>query len=168
MPLSVHSLGQGQAYGCNSDDFRLNARADQMQLWPDDPDHFAIWAAKNISDDPDSQTAVGNFHRRGDFAIYMADQLASCAGISDIQRHESLAESITHNSDKDCSDWWASLTDGTRVATSSIVIASGNPAPNSPWPNHRTMHRASSAYLGAVTGQIGLPQTHALLSLAEG
>ena len=125
-------LGQGQAYGCISDDFRLNVRADLMRLWPDDPDHFATWAAENITDDPDSQTAVGHFYRRRDFAIYMADQLASCAGISDIQRHDTLAESITHDPDKDCDDWWISLADGTRFAARKIVIASGNPAPE--WP----------------------------------
>jgi len=125
-------LGHGQAYGCISDDFRLNVRADLMRLWPDDPDHFATWAAKNITDDPDSQTAVGHFYRRRDFAIYMADQLASCAGISDIERHESLAESITHDPGKDCGGWRVNLADGTRVAARRIVIASGNPAPE--WP----------------------------------
>ena len=129
-------LGQGQAYGCISDDFRLNVRADLMRLWPDDPDHFAIWAAENITDDPDSQTAVGHFYRRRDFALYMADQLASCAGVSDIQHHDALAKAIARAPDQDSDGWLISLADGTHIIARQVVIASGNPAPQ--WPMARS------------------------------
>ena len=128
-------LGQGQAYGCISDEFRLNVRADLMRLWPDDPDHFASWASENITDDPDSETAVGHFYRRRDFAVYMADQLASCPGVSDIPRHEALAETITRYPGRGHDGWQVSLTDGTRLTARQIVIASGNPAPE--WPMTR-------------------------------
>ena len=36
-------LGAGQAFGCVNEDFRLNVRAELMQVWPDDPGHFANW-----------------------------------------------------------------------------------------------------------------------------
>jgi len=121
-------LGQGQAYGCISGDFRLNVRADLMRLWPDQPDHFAAWAADRITDDEDARTDVGNFYRRRDFAAYMADQLASFPGIAAIPHHESNAESIV----KASKGWQIALTDGTALTADRVVMATGNPAPE--WP----------------------------------
>ncbi len=121
-------LGQGQAYGCVSDDFRLNVRADLMRLWPDKPDHFANCAAASITDDPAAQTAVGKFYRRRDLAAYMADQLASRPEIADLPRYESLAEAIAGTA----RDWRITLADGHTLTAARIVIATGNPAPD--WP----------------------------------
>ena len=123
-------LGQGQAYGCVSDDFRLNVRAELMRLWPDKPDHFANWAAASITDDPAARTDVGDFHRRRDFAAYMADQLASFPEIADIARHDSLAEAVT--STGTANEWQIKLTDGHAITAARVVIATGNPAPA--WP----------------------------------
>ena len=121
-------LGQGQAYGCISGDFRLNVRADLMRLWPDRPDHFAEWAAKNVTDDPDARTDVGAFYRRRDFAAYMADQISAFPAIAEIQHHQSLAQSITLGQE----DWQIVLSDGTALTAGNVVIATGNPAPE--WP----------------------------------
>ena len=121
-------LGQGQAYGCISDDFRLNVRADLMRLWPDQPDHFANWAAASITDDPDARTDVGDFYRRRDFAAYMADQLAARPEIKDIPHHESPAGHIVRTS----TGWQIALADGTALTAGRIIIATGNPAPE--WP----------------------------------
>ena len=121
-------LGQGQAYGCVSNDFRLNVRAGLMRLWPDRPDHFAEWAATHITDDPDAGTNAGNFFRRRDFAAYMADQLASFPAMADISRHEQLAESIS----KGTEGWQITLGNGAALDASRVVIATGNPAPD--WP----------------------------------
>ncbi len=121
-------LGQGQAYGCVSDDFRLNVRAELMRLWPDRPDHFAEWAAVNITDDPDARTDAGDFFRRRDFAAYMADQLASIPAIADISRHEQRADRIS----KGTEGWRITLGDGTALTASRVVFATGNPAPD--WP----------------------------------
>ena len=49
--IGPQALGTGQAFGCVNDDFRLNVRAELMQVWPDDPGHFANWAATNIAGD---------------------------------------------------------------------------------------------------------------------
>ena len=121
-------LGQGQAYGCVSDDFRLNVRAELMRLWPDRPNHFAEWAAVNITDDPDARTDAGDFFRRRDFAAYMADQLASFPAIADISRHEQRADRISEGTE----GWQITLGDGTALTASRVVIATGNPAPD--WP----------------------------------
>lgn len=121
-------LGQGQAYGCISDDFRLNVRADLMRLWPDRPDHFAEWAAERVTDDADARTDVGDFYRRRDFAAYMAEQIGSFPGIAKIPHHESLAETIV----KTPEGWLITLADNTTLAATRIVIATGNPAPE--WP----------------------------------
>ena len=121
-------LGQGQAYGCISGDFRLNVRADLMRLWPDRPEHFAEWAAEKITDDADARTDVGAFYRRRDFAIYMADQISCFPGIAEIPHHESLAESIV----KASKGWQIALADGTALTSDRVVMATGNPAPE--WP----------------------------------
>ena len=94
------TLGQGQAYGCVADDFRLNVRAELMRPQPDRPDDFAIWAAGQIKDDPDAATSVGQFYRRRDFAAYMSHLLESQAGMSDIHRIQDIAESITGAGDR--------------------------------------------------------------------
>ena len=124
-------LGQGQAYGCVSDNFRLNVRAGLMRLWPDQPDHFAGWAAVNITDDPDARTDAGDFFRRRDFAAYMADQLASFASITDISRYGQRAESLGQVAE----GWRITLDDGTALTASRVVIATGNPAPDWPMKN---------------------------------
>ena len=121
-------LGQGQAYGCVSDDFRLNVRAELMRLWPDQPDHFATWARLSITDDPAAGTDVGMFYRRRDFASYMAAQLGAASGTATIRRHECLAQTIAGTED----GWQVTLADGTTLAAARIIIATGNPAPE--WP----------------------------------
>ena len=63
--IGPQALGAGQAFGCVNDDFRLNVRAELMQVWPDDPGHFASWAAKNITTDRDANTDVGAFTAAG-------------------------------------------------------------------------------------------------------
>jgi uncharacterized NAD(P)/FAD-binding protein YdhS len=44
------ALGTGQAYGCTADSFRLNVRENLQRLWPDQPEHFASWAAAHTQD----------------------------------------------------------------------------------------------------------------------
>ena len=75
--IGPQALGTGQAFGCVNDDFRLNVRAELMQVWPDDPGHFATWAATNITNDREADTDVGAFYRRRDFASYIASELMS-------------------------------------------------------------------------------------------
>ena len=64
------ALGTGQAYGCTTDSFRLNVREDLQRLWPDQPEHFANWAASHLQD-PAAQDNAGSFYRRRDFARYL-------------------------------------------------------------------------------------------------
>ena len=122
------TLGQGQAYGCVADDFRLNVRAELMRPQPDRPDHFAVWSAKQITDDPDAATTVGHFYRRRDFAAYMSHLLESQAGMSDIHHIQDIAEWITSAEDR----WRVGLAGGGRLDAAKIIIATGNPEPE--WP----------------------------------
>ncbi|MEC8673357.1 MAG: FAD/NAD(P)-binding protein, partial [Pseudomonadota bacterium] len=119
-------LGAGQAFGCVNGDFRLNVRADLMQLWPDKPDHFAIWATRHITDDPDADTAVGPFQRRRDFAAYMAHELAVMPALSSVRHIPKTAMALCENDGA----WHITLDDDSSVSAGRVVLATGNPPPD--------------------------------------
>ena len=121
-------LGAGQAFGCVNGDFRLNVRADLMQLWPDEPDHFAIWATRHITDDPDADTPVGPFHRRRDFAAYIAHELAARPALSSVRHIRKTAMALCERDGA----WHITLDDDSRVSAARVVLATGNPPPD--WP----------------------------------
>lgn len=146
-------LGAGQAFGCVNADFRLNVRADLMQLWPDDPNHFATWAKKHITDDPDANTPIGPFHRRRDFTAYITHELAARPRLSSVRQIKSNAVALRR---KD-RGWRIDLDDGSAETADRVVLATGNPPPE--WPfakqaaNSQTLIRVP--WRGDWPGRIG-------------
>ena len=126
--IGPQALGAGQAFGCVNDDFRLNVRAELMQVWLEDPDHFASWAAANIAGDFEADTDVGTFYRRRDFASYIASEIRARPGLASLPHIKALAVNISA-----CGDGWdIELDDGSATDASRIVLATGNPPPV--WP----------------------------------
>ena len=68
------SFGHGAAFGTLHPDFRLNVRAQIMQLRPAKPDLFPIWAEACLQDEG-AYCEAGQFYRRADFARYMDHEL---------------------------------------------------------------------------------------------
>ncbi|MGC6520767.1 MAG: FAD/NAD(P)-binding protein [Candidatus Puniceispirillaceae bacterium] len=131
-------LGAGQAFGCVNGDFRLNVRADLMQLWPDDPNHFARWASIHVADDPDAATPIGPFHRRRDFASYVAQELAARPGVSAVRHIQNTAVALVSSKN----EWEVTLADGSTVKAGQVVLATGNPPPR--WPFQKQIADSST------------------------
>ena len=126
--IGPQALGAGQAFGCVNDDFRLNVRAELMQVWPDDPGHFASWAATNITTDRDANTDVGAFYRRRDFASYIASEIRERPALASLPHFKASAMNISPAA----GGWNIELDDGSATSASRIVLATGNPPPV--WP----------------------------------
>ena len=126
--IGPQALGAGQAFGCVNEDFRLNVRAELMQVWPDDPGHFANWAATNIAGDREADTDVGAFYRRRDFASYIASEIRARPALASLRHIKASAVNITAFGD----GWDIELDDGRTTDASRIVLATGNPPPE--WP----------------------------------
>ena len=124
-------LGSGQAYGCVADDFRLNVRADLQRIWPDDPNHFVRWAAARLENDHDAVTDVGTFYRRHDFADYVEQELEACPGMASVTHRQATATSVTAKAD----GWYVELDEPAGIEAQKIILATGNPAPDWPFPN---------------------------------
>lgn len=123
-------LGAGQAFSCVHDDFRLNVRAGLMRLWPDKPLDFAQWAKSRITDDPEAEADAGDFYRRRDFAVYMAEQLDSQTGTRSASRIEAEATALIAAGER----WQITLDTGNSVAADHVILATGNPSPDWPFP----------------------------------
>ena len=123
-------LGSGQAYGCVADDFRLNVRADLQRIWPDDPNHFVRWAAARLENDHDAVTDVGTFYRRHDFADYVEQELEACPGMASVTHRQATATSVTAKAD----GWYVELDEPAGIEAQKIILATGNPAPDWPFP----------------------------------
>ena len=117
-------LGQGRAYGAKHQDYRLNVRAELMQLDDDEPDAFPDWAKANI-DDPMAQTDAGAFYRRADYARYLEAELQQCLkgdALTQVKK-EIIA---LHQTEKG----WQLTTDDEHYHAEKVVIATGNPSSN--------------------------------------
>ena len=93
--IGPQTLGAGQAFGCVNEDFRLNVRAELMQVWPDDPGHFANWAATNIAGDREADTDVGAFYRRRDFASYIASEIRARPALASLRHIKASAVNLS-------------------------------------------------------------------------
>ena len=118
-------LGQGRAYGAKHQDYRLNVRAELMQLDDDEPDAFKDWAKANI-DDPMAQTDAGAFYRRADYACYLEEELEYCLKG---QKLRQIKKEITALN-KTEKGWQLSTDDGEMFEAEKTVIATGNPPSN--------------------------------------
>ena len=124
-------LGSGQAYGCVADEFRLNVRADLQRIWPDDPLHFADWAASRLAGDSEAVTDVGIFYRRRDFADYVEQEIAACPGMKAVTHRQSLVTAITSQT----GGWHVHLDSADDISARIVILATGNPSPDWPFPD---------------------------------
>ena len=122
-------LGAGQAYGCTADAFRLNVRENLQRLWPDQPEHFANWAAAHTQD-PAAHDGAGHFYRRHDFARYLQVQLAAIPNAGALHRVTARATSIAAM-DRD-RGWIVTCDNAAQYKAARLVLATGNPDPQ--WP----------------------------------
>ena len=121
------ALGTGQAYGCTADSFRLNVRAELQRLWPDEPEHFADWAAAHTQD-PAAHDSAGNFYRRQDFARYMGAQLAAIPDARALRRVTARATRVAAMG----RGWTVTCDNAAQYGAARLVLATGNPDPQ--WP----------------------------------
>jgi uncharacterized NAD(P)/FAD-binding protein YdhS len=121
------ALGTGQAYGCTADSFRLNVRENLQRLWPDQPEHFANWAASHLQD-PAAHDSAGSFYRRHDFARYLEAQLAVMPDAGALRRVAARATRIAVMD----RGWIVTCDNATQYRAARLVLATGNPDPQ--WP----------------------------------
>lgn len=108
-------FGLGLAYGTHNDSHRLNVRADRMGALASDPGHFVHWLERtgHWSTDPDG------FVPRRVFGLYIQDLLAETPSVV---RHVGEVVAVTEDGVR--------LADGSCVAADNVVLATGNPVPN--------------------------------------
>ena len=92
------SLGHGAAFGTLHPDFRLNVRAQIMQLRPAKPDLFPIWSEAYLQDE-DAYCEAGQFYRRADFARYIDHELGQLPYNEDVKfiRQQVLSVRYEHS-----------------------------------------------------------------------
>jgi uncharacterized NAD(P)/FAD-binding protein YdhS len=121
------ALGTGQAYGCTAVSFRLNVRENLQRLWPDQPEHFANWAAAYLQD-PAAHDSAGHFYRRYDFARYLEAQLAAIPDAGALRRVTARVTSIAAMG----RGWIVTCDNAAQYRAARLVLATGNPDPQ--WP----------------------------------
>jgi uncharacterized NAD(P)/FAD-binding protein YdhS len=132
-------IGQGNAYSCASQSYRLNVREDLLITFSDDPLHFARWAQKHIHD-PEAKTTAGYFYRRHDFGRYVSELVSHELGT----RHlHSIAARVTKILRKE-NDWSLSLDNHDEFIAKQLIIATGNAPPS--WPCKVNTKLASPAW----------------------
>ena len=123
------SFGHGAAFGTLHPDFRLNVRAQIMQLRPAKPDLFPIWAESCLQDE-DAYSEAGQFYRRADFARYIDYELSQLPYNEDVNfiRQQVISVRYEHSISK----WHLRTDTGDEYTALTLVLATGNPEPN--WP----------------------------------
>ena len=115
-------LGQGRAYGTEHSAFRLNVRAELMQIDESKPNDFKNWAENNIND-PEAKTEAGDFFRRRDFARYVTEQVTQCLQGRDLRQITSHITSLEHSG----KDWRLTNESGNVHLCQQVILATGNP-----------------------------------------
>ena len=137
-------LGQGAAFGTTHPDFRLNVRAQIMQLRPARPDRFPVWAEQNIDDD-EAHRAEGAFYRRADFARYLRTEIDNLAGIDAVSFCNQHV--ISADFDKGSACWHLVLDNGQFHTAETLILATGNPPPDWPCPIDEACQPATNTNL---------------------
>ncbi len=119
-------IGRGLAYGTAVDAHLLNAAADQMSLYQDDPAHFLRWAQS-----AGVASAGTDFVPRLHYGRYLEDTLQFAARASEAH-FEFLLSSRVADVMRGLAGWIVQLADGRRFACDEVVLATGNPAPADP------------------------------------
>ena len=116
-----NTLGLGQAYGSQHQDYRLNVRDNLMRIDPEKPDDFVSWANEHI-DDPDAEVEAGRFYRRSDFARYMQQVIHDITHDAPLHHIRETVDAITRDHD------WIIETKTGQYRADLVVMATGNPA----------------------------------------
>ena len=126
-------LGEGNAFGCKNDNFRLNVRSQIMWIKPDQREEFTNWAKLNIND-PDAKHSNGYFYRRHDFARFISKKLTETKGLFSVKRYYNKITKLEkeYNDKQNVFFWKAHLDDGKIILSSYVIMATGNPEPE--WP----------------------------------
>ena len=127
-------FGHGAAFGTLHPDFRLNVRAQIMQLRPAKPDLFPIWAEACLQDEG-AYCEAGQFYRRADFARYMDHELGQLPHNEDVNfiRQQVIYVRYEHSLSK----WHLRTDTGDEYTALMLILATGNPEPNWPCPIER-------------------------------
>lgn len=115
-------LGQGRAYGTEHSAFRLNVRAELMQIDESQPSDFKNWAENNIND-PEAKTDAGDFFRRRDFARYVTEKVTQCLEGRDLRQIRSHIMSLERSGE----DWRLTDDSGDLHLCQQVILATGNP-----------------------------------------
>jgi uncharacterized NAD(P)/FAD-binding protein YdhS len=114
-------LAKGLAYGTRRPEHLLNVRASNMSAFPDDPGHFLRWLGF------DGTEATNRFVPRLKYGEYLRELLMDSAGPGLTVRADHVVDVVETPQGVD-----AVLSDGTRVAGRTAVLALGNFAPRLP------------------------------------
>ena len=125
--IGLEPFGYGAAYGCRHRDFRLNVRAQIMRVFPDQPNDFLQWAAREI-DDEAAHNRQGTFYRRADFASYLSALRLQLDGFDTVRFISAQVTAI----DKLAESWRLTLDNANTLDAKQVVLATGNPPPR--WP----------------------------------
>lgn len=114
---------RGVAYSAAHPDHLLNVRAENMSALPDDPEHFVRWLEEH-------RPGVGGFVPRLVYGDYLDDLLAEtmarAPGRLEVVQAEAVDVAVESGGVR------LALTDGTRLAADSAVLAPGNLPPITP------------------------------------
>ena len=128
------SFGHGAAFGALHPDFRLNVRAQIMQLRPAKPDLFPTWAEACLQDEG-AYCEAGQFYRRADFARYMDHELSQLPYNEDVNFIRQQVISVRY--EQSLSKWHLRTDTGDEYTALTLILATGNPEPNWPCPIER-------------------------------
>lgn len=119
-------IGRGLAYGTAVDAHLLNAPADAMSLYQDDPQRFLRWAERE-----GVATAGSDFVPRLHYGRYLEESLREAARAPDAH-FETWPRARVADVMRGLGGWIVQLADGRRIACDEVVLATGNPAPADP------------------------------------
>ncbi|MFY9663141.1 MAG: FAD/NAD(P)-binding protein, partial [Candidatus Cybelea sp.] len=112
-------LGRGAAYGTRHREHILNTRAHMMSLYVDEPDHFVRWLGP--------RGAPSDFLPRRLYGEYVAESAQrELRAVRFMHVRERIAKIVRGDS----GGFVVESSSGTRYDARSIVLATGNPAPN--------------------------------------
>jgi len=123
-------IGPGLAYSTADPAHRLNAPAQRMSLYPDDPEHFSAWitATGACGDDTGAALADGRlFPRRAVFGAYAAAQIAPLLQSGRLIHHREAAKDLTWQHGA-----WTICSGESTHRANIVILATGLPPPAIP------------------------------------
>jgi uncharacterized NAD(P)/FAD-binding protein YdhS len=156
--------GRGLAYGTECDYHRLNVPADNMSVFPDDPDHFLRWAKSNYH----SAVQPRSFLPRrvyGEYINSLFREAQGLAGESTLVCKQDQALSIRLEGGVAV----IQLCSGSEVLAEKVVLATGNFPPTNPvTPGRTEPSRRYIPFAWSSSALQGLPQDGSVLLLGSG